>query len=163
MQDLEKMTGIPLVEKMHFCVGPRTRLHLWYARKSQLNVDWGTCRMLYAFFYYSLKLTAAPLRCAASTLSPIKEQAYLKQFGRLLLPFDRAKREGYHYQEQSLPDHIVNWSATSSLRRSFTKPGPQSFPHPSSWSPAEQYHRFQVVQLYLVICRPDRLRQHTWS
>jgi aminoglycoside phosphotransferase (APT) family kinase protein len=46
-----------LLEDERFCVGPDTRLPLWYGRRSQLDVDRGPCRSLSAFFYYSLKLT----------------------------------------------------------------------------------------------------------
>jgi hypothetical protein len=37
-----------------------------------------------------------------------KELAYLKQFGRPLLPFQRERREAYGYKEQSPSDHINN-------------------------------------------------------
>ena len=37
-----------------------------------------------------------------------KELAYLEQFGRPLLPFQRERREAYEYKEQSPSDHIEN-------------------------------------------------------
>jgi hypothetical protein len=37
-----------------------------------------------------------------------KELAYLKQFGRPLLPFHRERLESYEYKEQSPSDHIKN-------------------------------------------------------
>jgi Phosphotransferase enzyme family len=37
-----------------------------------------------------------------------KELAYLEQFGRPLLPFQRERREAYSYKEQSPSDHIDN-------------------------------------------------------
>lgn len=37
-----------------------------------------------------------------------KELAYLRRFGRPLLPFDRAMRETYKYQKQPPSDHIEN-------------------------------------------------------
>jgi hypothetical protein len=37
-----------------------------------------------------------------------KELAYLEQFGRPLLPFQRERRESYGYKEQSPSDHIEN-------------------------------------------------------
>lgn len=43
--DLEKVTGktgIPLSDEP-FCVGPDARLHMWYGRRSQLDVDRGPC------------------------------------------------------------------------------------------------------------------------
>lgn len=50
--DLEKVagkTGIPLSDEPSFCVGPDVRLHMWYGRRSQLNVDRGPCTPLSAF------------------------------------------------------------------------------------------------------------------
>ena len=43
--DLEKVagnTGIPLDDE-RFCVGPDARLHMWYGRRSQLDMDRGPC------------------------------------------------------------------------------------------------------------------------
>ena len=50
--DLEKVAGkaaIPLKDE-RFCVGPDTRLPMWYGRRSQLDVDRGPCTLLLAFF-----------------------------------------------------------------------------------------------------------------
>ena len=47
-KDLEKVagrTGIPLNDE-RFCVGPDVRLHMWYGRRSQLDVDRGPCTLL---------------------------------------------------------------------------------------------------------------------
>ncbi|EJD08141.1 protein kinase subdomain-containing protein PKL/CAK/Fmp29 [Fomitiporia mediterranea MF3/22] len=92
--DLEKVSGratIPLKDE-RFCVGPDTRLTLWYGRRSQLNVDRG------------------PYKSAEAVLvgAAHKELAYLEQFGQPLLPFQRLRREGYGYKEQSPSDHIAN-------------------------------------------------------
>ena len=51
--DLEKVAGsrgIPLDDGL-FCVGPDVRLHMWFGRRSQLDVDRGPCTLLYLFFY----------------------------------------------------------------------------------------------------------------
>ncbi|KAM5540228.1 hypothetical protein V8D89_006047 [Ganoderma adspersum] len=93
-QDLEKVgqgPGIPL-EDERFCVGPDTRLPLWYGRRSQLDVDRGP--------YESAE--------AALVKPAHKELAYLEQFGQPLLPFQRIRREGYQYQEQPPSDHVHN-------------------------------------------------------
>ncbi|EIW82704.1 protein kinase subdomain-containing protein PKL CAK Fmp29 [Coniophora puteana RWD-64-598 SS2] len=92
-KDLEKVQrpGIPL-EDERFCVGPDTRLPLWYGRRSQLDVDRGP--------YENAK--------AALVKGADKERAYLEQFGRPLLPFRRFRREGYQYQKQPPSDHIEN-------------------------------------------------------
>ncbi|KAK0482281.1 protein kinase subdomain-containing protein PKL CAK Fmp29, partial [Armillaria novae-zelandiae] len=83
--------GIALKDK-RFCVGPETSLPLWYGRRSQLDVDQGP----YA------NAEAALVRGAE------KEQAYLRRFGRPLLPLQRARRDAYKYQEQQPSDHIEN-------------------------------------------------------
>ncbi len=41
--------GITL-EDQRFCVGPDTSLHLWYGKRSQLDLDRGPCRPLPVFF-----------------------------------------------------------------------------------------------------------------
>ena len=46
-----------LLEDERFCIGPDTRLPLWYGRRSQLDIDRGPCRPLLVFFYYPFKLT----------------------------------------------------------------------------------------------------------
>ena len=54
--DLEKVTGragIPLNDE-RFCVGPDARLHMWYGRRSQLDVDRGPCTPLSAFSFIEL-------------------------------------------------------------------------------------------------------------
>jgi hypothetical protein len=45
---------------------------------------------------------------AALVAAARKELAYLKQFGRPLLPFQRERREAYGYEEQSPSHHIEN-------------------------------------------------------
>ncbi|KAI0289096.1 protein kinase subdomain-containing protein PKL CAK Fmp29 [Russula brevipes] len=92
-KDLEKVArpGIPL-EDERFCVGPDTRLPLWYGRRSHLDVDRGP--------YSSAE--------AALARGADKELAYLEQFGRPLLPFQRERREGYQYKKQSPSDHVEN-------------------------------------------------------
>ncbi|KAF8591989.1 protein kinase subdomain-containing protein PKL CAK Fmp29 [Ramaria rubella] len=83
--------GITLEDK-RFCVGPNTSLRLWYGRRSQLDLDRGP--------YESAEV--ALVRGAE------KELAYLRRFGRPLLPFQRLRREAYNYQEQPPSDHIEN-------------------------------------------------------
>ncbi|KAJ6587357.1 protein kinase subdomain-containing protein PKL CAK Fmp29 [Mycena sp. CBHHK59/15] len=92
--DLEKVarrTGIPLNDE-GFCVGPDVRLHMWYGRRSQLDMDRGP--------YENAE--------AALVAAARKELAYLEKFGRPLLPFQRERREAYGYKEQSPSDHTKN-------------------------------------------------------
>jgi hypothetical protein len=58
-KDLEKVagrTGI-LLNNESFCVGPDTRLHMWYGRRSQLDIDKGPCMPLSAFSFVELSGT----------------------------------------------------------------------------------------------------------
>lgn len=48
------------------------------------------------FFYYSFKSTDNESAEAALVSGAGKKQTYLKQLGRQLLPFKRAKRGGFH-------------------------------------------------------------------
>lgn len=53
--DLEKVagrkTGIPMpLNDEPFCVGPDVRFHMWYGRRSQLDVDRGPCTPLSVSF-----------------------------------------------------------------------------------------------------------------
>ncbi|KAH8916403.1 hypothetical protein BT69DRAFT_1228530 [Atractiella rhizophila] len=97
VDDLEKLawekTGIPMSLKgEHFCIGPDVRLHMWYGRRSQLDVNRGP-----------YENAEAALAAAAR-----KEIAYLERFGQPLLPFQRGRREAYEYEKQSPLDHIKN-------------------------------------------------------
>ncbi|KAL0957922.1 hypothetical protein HGRIS_000103 [Hohenbuehelia grisea] len=75
-----------------FSVGPETSLALWYGRRSLLGVNRGP--------YTNAE--------AALTTGAEKELAYLRRFGRPLLPFQRERRDAYGYQEQQPSDHIQN-------------------------------------------------------
>ncbi|KAG6851918.1 hypothetical protein C0991_004974 [Blastosporella zonata] len=86
-------TGIPMSLKgEHFCVGPDVRLHMWFGRRSELDVNRG------------------PYENAEAALAAVarKEIAYLERFGQPLLPFRRGRREAYKYEKQSPLDHIKN-------------------------------------------------------
>ncbi|RPD68468.1 protein kinase subdomain-containing protein PKL CAK Fmp29 [Lentinus tigrinus ALCF2SS1-7] len=83
--------GIPLKDE-RFCIGSETNLSLWFGRRSELDVDRGP----YATIEETLVRGAE------------KEQAYLRRFGRPLLPFQRIRREAYGYQKQQPSDHIEN-------------------------------------------------------
>ncbi|KAI0087490.1 kinase-like domain-containing protein [Irpex rosettiformis] len=94
--DLEKVvgrtsTGVALNDE-RFCIGPDVRLHMWFGRRSQLDVNRGP-----------YKSAEAALVAAAR-----KELAYLERFGRPLQPFQRERREYYEFKEQSPSDHIEN-------------------------------------------------------
>ena len=112
--DLEKKMGgrasIPLNDE-RFCIGPDARLHMWYGRRSQLDVNRGPCAPLSAFSFVELLELIETIDEnveAALVAAARKELAYLEQFGRPLLPFQRERREAYGYKEQSPSDHIEN-------------------------------------------------------
>ncbi|KAG5728151.1 hypothetical protein E4T56_gene19283 [Termitomyces sp. T112] len=93
-KDLEKVAkglGVPLEDK-RFCVGPDTKLALWYGRRAELDVNRGP--------YQSAE--------AALAAAAYKEMAYLKQFGQPLLPLRRERRPAYKCQPQSPSYHIEN-------------------------------------------------------
>jgi len=162
-QDLEKVAGgpgIPL-EDERFCVGPDTSLPLWYGRRSQLDIDRGPCRPISAFFYYSLEPTdnyRRKGRSSARKRSP--EGTGLSGAVRSTTVAVPAHEEG----RLSVPGAVAvgphRESGPVSLHRVVTcpqRPGPRSFPHPPSRSPAKQYYRFEVARLYLANRRPDQL------
>ncbi|KAI6017895.1 protein kinase subdomain-containing protein PKL CAK Fmp29 [Pisolithus marmoratus] len=109
-KDLERVAGrlgIPL-KNGRFCIGPDRRLPLWYGRRSQLDIDRG------------------PYKSAGAALvgGAHKELAYLEQFGRPLLPFQRTRREGYQYQKQQPSDHIENLDRYLLIASSLTPRNP---------------------------------------
>ncbi|KAF1846500.1 phosphotransferase family protein [Cucurbitaria berberidis CBS 394.84] len=84
---------IPVVDSgcaSGFCVGPDTRLRLWYGKRLDIQTDRGP--------YMD---SAAVLTAGAK-----KEIAYLKEFGRPLHPFQRLHREIYNYEKQSPFEHM---------------------------------------------------------
>jgi hypothetical protein len=112
--DLEKVAGKTyiLLNDERFCVGPDVKLRLWYGRRSQLDVNRGPCKSLYAPFALLtfLRLIETVDESADAALAAIsrKELAYLEQFGQPLLPFQRERREFYEYKKQSPSEHIKN-------------------------------------------------------
>lgn len=94
--DVEEVTGgksgILLGGDERFCIGPDARVHMWYRRRSQLEVDKGP----YTTVEQAL---AAPAR---------KEFAYLAHFGRPLPPFQHERRVLYEHKPQPPSDHAVN-------------------------------------------------------
>jgi hypothetical protein len=57
VDDLEKVaggkTGISMpLNGERFCIGPDVRLHMWYGRRSQLDVDRGPCTSLSVLSYH---------------------------------------------------------------------------------------------------------------
>ncbi|KAJ7623719.1 protein kinase subdomain-containing protein PKL/CAK/Fmp29 [Roridomyces roridus] len=93
-RDLEQVggKGIPLPDDARFCIGPDVTRCLWQGRRSQLEVSRGPYKMM----------EEALVRGAH------KELAFLERFGQPLLPFDRARRAMYEYQEQHPSEFVEN-------------------------------------------------------
>ncbi|WPG99073.1 kinase-like protein [Acrodontium crateriforme] len=73
-----------------FCIGPETSFHLWFGRRSGLQVDRGPF--------------IEPETVPASGAK--KEMAYLQAFGRQLYPFQRIRREVFACPKQSPSPHL---------------------------------------------------------
>ncbi|KAI0772853.1 kinase-like domain-containing protein [Trametes elegans] len=165
-EDLEKVApglGVPLEDK-RFCVGPDTKLALWYGRRAGLDVNRGP--------YHSAE---AALAAAAQ-----KEIAYLKRFGQPLLPLRRERRPSYKYQQQSPSDHIKNLERYLSITPSLV-PGDPALSqfyirHPDfqpnnifvSWSPGSDckiisvfdWQHTSILPMFLLAGIPQRLQNH---
>ncbi|KAL5522368.1 hypothetical protein ACEPAG_8384 [Sanghuangporus baumii] len=164
--DLEKVAGraaIPLKDE-RFCVGPDSRLSMWYGRRSQLDVYRG------------------PYESAEAVLvaGARKELAYLEQFGQPLLPFRRERRDGYQYQEQSPLAHIENLKRylliASSLVPKDPALGHSRIRHPdlqqnnvvvrrsseSGWQVVSllDWQHASILPLFLLAGIPQRLQNH---
>lgn len=90
-----KKVDVPIAESeqdSRFCIGPDTRLSLWYGKRLDIQVDRGRY----------MDPTAAP------TFGAKKQIAHLTKFGQPLHPFQRLRREIYDYQKQSPSDHLDN-------------------------------------------------------
>ena len=108
-----------------------------------------------------------------------KELAYLEQFGRPLLPFQRIRREGYQYQKQPPSNHIENLDryliAPSLIPRNLAlsqfhirHPDPQPSNIIISRSPDSKLHvvglidwqHTPILPLFLLAGIPERLQNY---
>ncbi|KAG6901098.1 hypothetical protein C0995_000799 [Termitomyces sp. Mi166 len=165
-KDLEKVAsglGVPL-EDERFCVGPDTKLALWYGRRAGLDVNRGP--------YHSAE---AALAAAAQ-----KEIAYLKHFGQPLLPLRRERRPSYKYQQQPPSDHVENLERYLSITSSLVPRDPAlsrfCIRHPDlqpnnifvSWSPGSDckivslfdWQHTSILPMFLLAGIPQRLQNH---
>ncbi|KAF2126260.1 hypothetical protein P153DRAFT_347351 [Dothidotthia symphoricarpi CBS 119687] len=84
---------IPTADPSHgkdFCIGPDTRLGLWYGKRVNIQIDRGPYTDVEAVLAAGAK----------------KEAAYLKEFGQPLHPFQRLRREIYNYEKQPPSEHL---------------------------------------------------------
>jgi len=80
--------------------------------------------------------------------------AYLKQSGRLLLPFRRTGREGYHYQKHPLSDHIINLDRFLPIALSLITENPTLIPfyirhpklQPGNIINSKNFHVFGLIE-----------------
>lgn len=71
-QYLEKIAWRPIIplKDERFCVGPDTRLHLWYGRRSRLDIDRGPRMSLSVLFFIIIEPTNSYRRnCGSSARS----------------------------------------------------------------------------------------------
>ncbi|KAH9848501.1 kinase-like domain-containing protein [Lenzites betulinus] len=164
--DLEKVApglGVPLEDKC-FCIGPDTKLALWYGRRAGLDVNRGP--------YHNVE---AALAAAAQ-----KEIAYLKHYGQPLLPLRRERRPSYKYQQQSPSDHVKNLERYLSITSSLVPKDPALsrfyIRHPDlqpnnifvSWSPGADctivsvfdWQHTSILPMFLLAGIPQRLQNH---
>ncbi|KAF9493683.1 hypothetical protein BDN71DRAFT_1067027 [Pleurotus eryngii] len=167
-RDLEKISpglGIQLEDK-RFCVGPDTKLALWYGR-TQLGVNRGP--------YHSAE---EALAAAAH-----KEIAYLKRFGQPLLPLRRERRPSYKFEPQSPSDHIENLEQYLNITSSLVPRDPAlsrfCIRHPDlqpnnvfvSWSPDSgcnvvslfDFQHTSILPMFLLAGIPQRFQNHADS
>ncbi|KAF7314326.1 APH domain-containing protein [Mycena kentingensis (nom. inval.)] len=165
-KDLEKVApglGVPLEDK-RFCVGPDTKYSLWYGKRAGLDVNRGP--------YDSAE---AALAAAAQ-----KEIAYLKHFGKPLLPLRRERRPSYKFQQQSPLEHVQNLERYLSITSSLLPKDPalsrfyMRHPdlHPNnifvSWSPGSDckiinvfdWQHTSILPMFLLAGIPQRLQNH---
>jgi hypothetical protein len=148
--DLEQVagrTGIPLSDD-RFCVRPDAKLHIWYGRRSQLKGKRGPCTPRYAFSFMGLIETIDENAEAGLVAAARKELAYLEQFGRPLLPFQReeGRLTSTRSSHRRTTSRISNVTFSSYLAR-LQKLSSPSFPYPPSRSPAEQRYCVEVARL----------------
>ncbi|KAF7290352.1 APH domain-containing protein [Mycena chlorophos] len=165
-EDLEKFRpglGVPLEDK-RFCVGPDTKLALWYGRRTGLDVYRGP--------YHSAEEVLA--------VAAHKEIAYLRQFGQPLLPWRRERRPSYKYQLQSPLDHVENLERYLGITSSLVPQDPALsrfyIRHPDlhpnnifvSWSPGSDckivslfdWQHTSILPMFLLAGIPQRLQNH---
>ncbi|KIY65649.1 kinase-like protein [Cylindrobasidium torrendii FP15055 ss-10] len=82
-QDVKNGSGIPL-DDARFCVGPESRMSLWYGRRGHLDAYRGP--------YHSVETALAA--------GAHKELAYLSRFAEPVMPIRRERRPSYQYQKQ---------------------------------------------------------------
>ncbi|KAG6869136.1 hypothetical protein C0993_001701 [Termitomyces sp. T159_Od127] len=150
-EDLEKVAsglGVPLEDK-RFCVGPDTKLALWYGRRAGLDVNRGP--------YHSAE---ASLVAAAQ-----KEIAYLKHFGQPLLPLRRKGGPVTSTSSSRRRTTSRTWSGTSASRH--LQPNNIFV----SWSPGSDckivslfdWQHTSILPMFLLAGIPQRLQNHADS
>jgi len=156
VQDLERVAGkpgIPLKDE-RFCIGPDVRLPLWYGRRSLLDVDRGPCTPLSVFFFrYSFELADnSRQKCRIHARRNSQQGTGVPTAVRPTAVAVPAYQEGKLPIPGAVTVRSRRQPATLSPHRVVTRPQgplPQSFPHPPSRPPGDQYRRFEVVRLWL--------------
>lgn len=187
-RDLEKVSpglGIQLEDK-RFCVGPDTKLALWYGRRTQLDVNRGPCISISVSSLIRPRTKLAIIdHSAEEALAAVahKEIAYLKRFGQPLLPLRRERRPSYKFEPQSPSGHIENLERYLSITSSLVPRDPAlsrfCIRHPDlqpnnvfvSWSPDSgckvvslfDFQHTSILPMFLLAGIPQRFQNHADS
>ena len=164
-KDLEKVAGRPVtpLEDERFCVGPDTRLLLWFGRRSHVTARRRsrTTSATLCLFYYSLKRTNNYRRkCRGCAHKRGRQETSLSRAVQSTAVAVLAHEEGRLPAPGAAAVGSYRKPGTLSPHHVVTHPQePRSFPHPPSRPPAEQYNRSQVARLGWLArqSKPDRL------
>lgn len=120
-----------------FCVGPDTRLVLWYGKRREVETDRGPCTLSLSFytpfrsscsrnyiFIPQINFPQVTNPTSALSAGATKEIAYLRTFGRPLHSFQRLYREIYAYQKQAPSEHISNLNKCLQIAPHLIPPNP---------------------------------------
>lgn len=122
----------------NICIGPDTRLNLWYGRRKELEIDRGPCA-------YGTGVSDALHTCPSDCANPQKvtdpvavlvagakkEIAYLSRFGRPLHPIQRLHREIYNFQKLSPSEHLQSLEKYLQIVRHIAPNGDETLTRPT--------------------------------
>lgn len=90
-----------------FCMGPYAALRWWFGERRNLNIDRGPrkwCVRNECIWPFSIFVDDNP-RLVLQTPAE-KELAWIRAYGRLRFPFERAYRETFDYKKQDPGEHV---------------------------------------------------------
>ncbi|PVI03036.1 phosphotransferase family protein [Periconia macrospinosa] len=134
LQSASSRVEVPLPDSTpnsDFCIGPDTRLSLWYGKRADIEIDRGP-----------FTDPAAVLTAGAK-----KEIAYLAKFGRPLHPFQRLRRDIYDYKKRLPSDHCSIPNSLQNYRDDICE-SPLTTPTlPPNFEELSEKEQFEQVEL----------------